>query len=139
MTNLLEEFEKSPYWKFLGLEVKELEQGKVVLVLPYKKDFDNVRDTIHGGVYMSVIDTTMGLLCRSLGCSDVLTIQMNTQFLKPVVGGSIIATAAVISETRSTMLVEGKLFDEYEELIGYSTATFKVIKKVVDAIPVFKD
>lgn len=124
--DLMDEFKESPYWKLLGMEIVKLEKGDVELAIPYKKSLDNVRQTIHGGVYMSLLDTTMGLLCRSVGHSDAMTMQMNTQFLKPVIEGSIHATATVISQTRSTMLVEGKLFNEAEELIGFSTATFKV-------------
>lgn len=126
MTSLQTEFETSPYWNLLGMEVLKLEKGHVELTLPYKKALDNVRDTIHGGVYMSVLDTTMGFLCRSLGYKDAITMQMNTQFLKPVIESSIYSTASVISQTRSTILVEGKLFNIEDELIGFSTATFKV-------------
>lgn len=129
MTSLQAEFEASPFWNLLEMEVVKLEEGNVVLSLPYKKALDNVRHTIHGGVYMSVLDTTMGCLCRSVGYDDAITIQMNTQFLKPVIEGSIRATASIISQTRSTMLVEGKLFNDEDALIGFSTATFKVKKK----------
>lgn len=126
LESLQTEFESSSYWKFLGMKFLKLEKGNVVLALPYKKELDNVRDTIHGGVYMSILDTTMGCLCRSLGYDDAITMQMNTQFLKPVVEGSIYAKASVISQTRSTILVEGKLFNRSDELIGFSTATFRV-------------
>lgn len=120
------EFESSAFWQFLGMEVLTLEKGNVELSLPYKKELDNVRSTIHGGVYMTILDTTMGCLCRSMGYSDALTMQMNTQFLKPVAEGLIYAKASVISQTRSTILVEGKLFNEDDALVGFSTATFKV-------------
>ena len=126
MIDLRDEFKESPYWKLLGMEIVKLEKGAVELAIPYKKSLDNVRQTIHGGVYMSLLDTTMGLLCRSVGYGDAMTMQMNTQFLKPVIEGSIHASATVISQTRSTMLVESKLFNEAKELIGFSTATFKV-------------
>ncbi|MFS0574075.1 PaaI family thioesterase [Sporosarcina sp. 179-K 3D1 HS] len=121
-------FTTSEFWKFIGLELLEFGEGRIKLGLPYKKEFDNVRDTVHGGIYMAVLDTTMGMFCRSLGFNDVITIQMNTQFLKPVIEGDITATAALISQSRTTALVEGRLFDEGGELIGFSTATFKTVK-----------
>lgn len=123
-----QDFTTSEFWKFIGLELLEYGEGKVKLGLPYRKEFDNVRDTVHGGIYMAVLDTTMGMFCRSLGFNDVLTIQMNTQFLKPVVEGDITATAAMVSQSRTTALVEGRLFDENGDLIGFSTATFKTVK-----------
>ena len=121
-----QDFESSPFWKFTGLETQKLEAGNVELYLPYRQEYDNVRGTIHGGMYMSVLDTTMGMLCRSLGANDVMTIQMATQFLKPVVQEAVYSKAAVINRTRSTALVEGTLFNEQDELVAHCTATFKL-------------
>lgn len=123
-----QDFTESAFWNFIGLEIEALDEGHVILHLPYQKAFDNVRNTIHGGIYMSVIDTTMGMFCRSLGFDDVVTIQMNTQFLQSVIEGDLSCTASLISQSRSTVLVEGKLFNDQEEMVGYSTATFKVTK-----------
>lgn len=121
-----EEFETSPFWEFAGLQLQKLEEGDVELYLPYKPEYDNVRGTVHGGMYMSVLDTTMGMLCRSLGTDDVMTIQMATQFLRPVKAQAMYSSAAVINRSRSTALVEGRLFDENDELVAYCTATFKL-------------
>lgn len=123
-----EDFTESPFWNFIGLEMETLEEGHVMLRLPYQKAFDNVRYTIHGGIYMSVMDTTLGVFCRSLGYDDVVTIQMNTQFLKSVIEGDLYCTASLISQSRNTVLVESKLLNDDQELVGYSTATFKVVK-----------
>lgn len=125
-----EEFTTSEFWSFIGLEIQTLKEGYVELRLPYKKEFNNVRSTVHGGIYMSAIDTTMGMMCRSLGYDDVMTIQLSTQFLKPVVGEAFTTSASVIHRSKSTILVEGKMCNEAGELIGHSTATFRVIKYV---------
>ncbi|SIT71135.1 PaaI family thioesterase [Edaphobacillus lindanitolerans] len=122
------EFEDSEFFRFLGLEITTLEEGDVELRLPYKPELDNVRSTVHGGVYMSVLDTVMGLFIRSLGYDDTMTIQMQTQFLKPLVGGAMTARAELINKTRSTVLLEGRLYNESGELIGHATGTFKVMK-----------
>ncbi|MET3575045.1 PaaI family thioesterase [Bhargavaea ullalensis] len=122
------DFEDSEYFRFLGLEITKLEEGDVELRLPYKPELDNVRSTVHGGVFMSVLDTVMGLHIRSIGYDDTMTIQMQTQFLRPLVGGAMTARAEVINRTKSTVLLEGRLYNEADELIGYSTGTFKVMK-----------
>lgn len=121
-----QDFETSPFWQFAGLEVRKLEEGDVELFLPYRPQYDNVRGTIHGGMYMSILDTTMGMLCRSIGADDVATIQMATQFLKPAVQEEVRSSASVINRSRSTALVEGKLFNENDELIAHCTATFRL-------------
>ncbi|AXH99975.1 PaaI family thioesterase [Sporosarcina sp. PTS2304] len=126
LENVRQDFETSPFWTFAGLQTQKLEEGSVELYLPYRKEYDNVRGTIHGGIYMSVLDTTMGMLCRSLGSDDVMTIQMATQFLKPVKEEAVYSRASVINRSRSTALVEAKLFNEKDEMVAHCTATFKL-------------
>ncbi|WP_301108749.1 PaaI family thioesterase [Sporosarcina sp.] len=121
-----QDFETSAFWKFSGLQTQKLEEGDVELFLPYRPEYDNVRGTIHGGMYMSILDTTMGMLCRSLGSDDVMTIEMATHFLKPAVQEAVYSKASVINRGRSTALVEGKLFNENDELVAHCTATFKL-------------
>lgn len=121
-----QDFETSAFWKFAGLQMKKLEEGDVELYLPYRSEYDNVRGTIHGGMYMSILDTTMGMLCRSLGSDNVMTIEMSTHFLKPAVQEAVHSKASVINRGRSTALVEGKLFNENDELVAHCTATFKL-------------
>ena len=122
------DFKKSPFWEFIGLQMKELQVGHVELHLPFNPSFLNVRNSVHGGVYASVLDTTMGMAGRSLGFDEIITIQMNIQFLKPILEGAIYSEATVVHQSRSTVLVEGKLFDEEKNLIAHSTGTFKVSK-----------
>lgn len=33
------DFENSPFWTFIGLELKELKEGYVLLALPIQKEF----------------------------------------------------------------------------------------------------
>ncbi|MFC7363906.1 MULTISPECIES: PaaI family thioesterase [Bhargavaea] len=120
------DFETSEFFRYLGLQITRLDEEDVELYLPYKKELDNVQSTVHGGVYMSILDTMMGLKIRQLGFEAPVTIQMQTQFLKPLIGEAMTAHAALINQNRSTVLMEGKLHNQAGELIGYATATFKV-------------
>ncbi|WP_087972361.1 PaaI family thioesterase [Oceanobacillus rekensis] len=130
LENARQDFEQSAYWNFIGLSLNELNEGFASLTLPILPSFLNVRNTVHGGIYFSIMDTTMGLASRSLGYDEVVTIQLNTQFIKPAVDGVLISEATIISKSRSTALVEGKLFDGNGNLIAHSTGTFKLTKMV---------
>ncbi len=70
----------------------------------------------------------MGMAGRSLGFNEVMTIQLSIQYLKPVIESAIYSEATVVHQSRSTVLVEGKLFDEEKNLVAHSTGTFKVSK-----------
>lgn len=126
LESLAEEFRGSPYWGLLGIELKELEVGYAKTQLLIQPSLLNVNKGLHGGVYASILDSTMGVASRSLGFDRAVTLQMNIQFLGAVEQGVIYAEAKVVHQTTSTVLVEGKLFDQYENLLAYSTATFKM-------------
>ncbi|MCS0654855.1 PaaI family thioesterase [Cytobacillus firmus] len=122
------DFENSPFWTFIGLELKELKEGYVLLALPIQKEFINVRNSVHGGIYASVMDTAMGMAGRSLGYDEVATLHLNIQYLKSVMEGTVYSEAEIIHQNRSTVLIEGRLMNESGELIGHCTGTFKLSK-----------
>ncbi len=125
MKSVQQRFEESPFWQTLGLEYIHAEDGIAEIAFDYKKELNNVVGTMHGGVFMSALDTVMGIATHTLGFKDVITIQLETRFLKPVTHGRVKGLARIISQTRSTTIVEGRLYDEEDELVGFATGTFK--------------
>ncbi len=128
MEKLRQEFEGSNFWKFIGLELEKIEEGSVTLKLPIIDEFLNVKDTVHGGVYASILDTTMGFSARSLGFDAVTTLEMDVHFLKGAMEGTIHAVGNVIHRNRSTFLMEATLYNEAGEKLAHSTGTFKVFE-----------
>lgn len=122
------DFENSPFWNFIGLELKELEEGHVLLALPIKKEFINVRNSVHGGIYASVLDTAMGMAGRSLGFDEVATLHLDIQYLNSVMDGTVYSEASIIHQNRNTVFIEGRLKNEDGELLGHCTGTFKLSK-----------
>jgi uncharacterized protein (TIGR00369 family) len=122
------DFENSPFWNFIGLELKEFKEGYVLLGIPIQKEFINVRNSVHGGIYASVLDTAMGMAGRSLGFDEVATLHLNIQYLKSVVEGTIISEATIIHQNRNTVFIEGRLKTDDGELLSHCTGTFKLSK-----------
>ncbi|MEC5423255.1 PaaI family thioesterase [Virgibacillus sp. C22-A2] len=121
-------FEESEFWKFLGLELDDIKVGCAKLKLPIRPSFINVKETVHGGIYASLLDTTMGMAARSLGYDEVATLQLNIQYVKSVNSGTIKSEARILNQSRSTALVEGKLYDEQNNLIAHCTGNFRMVK-----------
>ncbi len=119
---------ESNFWKFIGLELDKFETGCVTLKLPIIPSFFNVQDSVHGGIYASILDTAMGFTTRSVGYDQVTTLEMDVHFLKGVKEGSIYCVGKVIHQGKSTALVQAELFNEANELLAHSTATFRVVK-----------
>ena len=79
------DFEASGYWQLVGMKFEQLEEGRAQVMLPYRDNLLNVSGTVHGGIYMSLLDTTMGVTARSIGYQNASTLQMTTQFLKTII------------------------------------------------------
>jgi len=104
-----------------------VEKGSVHLKLPIIPEFLNVKNSVHGGVYATILDTTMGFSARSLGYDEVTTLEMDVHFLKAVSKGTVYSKGNVIHRNRSTALVEADLFDEESNRLAHSTGTFRVV------------
>ncbi|WP_368653094.1 PaaI family thioesterase [Ornithinibacillus sp. 4-3] len=129
LKRLEREFNESTFWQFLGIHIIEIKEGTAKTELNIHPSLLNVNGTLHGGIYATILDSTMGLTSRTIGMDGSVTLQMNVQFLSSVTNGKVYAEANIVHRTRSTALVEGKLYDETNKLLAHSTATFKMIRK----------
>ena len=78
---------------------------------------------------MTMLDNTMGIAAYTLGFDIVMTIQMETRFIRPVQQGRIRATAHTIDRTKTTAILEGRIYNEANELIAMCTSTFKGVHR----------
>ncbi|MEK4131107.1 PaaI family thioesterase [Solibacillus sp. FSL W8-0474] len=119
-------FEQSVYWRKLGLLHDDIEIGYSSIRLPISEDSLNINGTLHGGVMMTALDIGMSLAARSLGINKVSTIQLEVRFLQEVKAGEVLICSKVIHTTSNTAVIEGKIIDIDENLLAYSTSTFKL-------------
>jgi len=112
---------------FLGLQIVELMEGKSTFRTKTIEKHSNMYGTVHGGTLASISDIVMVASCITLG-KKVVTIDMNTSYIKSVPSGSIlIATAEVISNGKTIMRAVGEIFDENNQLLARSQASYFVI------------
>lgn len=125
-TQLIEQFESGQYFQLLGFEIDKVEYGEALMRLKRKPDNDNMQNMLHGGAIMSGLDIAMGLASRSLGSDAVSTIQMEVRFVKSLAEGSATFHAQVLHRTNSTAILTGRVLSDKDELLAYSTGTFKL-------------
>ena len=125
-TSLIKDFNASIFWQFLGIEISEVTEGYAETKYQVKQEHLNINGTLHGGIYTSLLDSTMGLASRTIGLAKSVTLQLNTQFLGAVTHGELLTKAKIIHRSRSTALIEGKLFAEDGTLLAFATATFRM-------------
>lgn len=116
----------------LGMEVKEIQQDKVVLEMPVIAEHHaNLLGVVHGGVLMSLADTAMGFACANAG-SLPTTIDMNINFIKSIsIKGSrfIRVSANVLHHGQSTLVAEAEVYSDNGELAAKARGTFFIVGK----------
>lgn len=123
---VVEDYEKGPHWKMMGFKVRAIDKGMVSLELSPREEFNNIKGTIHGGILAALLDTTMGMTARTMLTGAPVTIQFNIQYLKAAIDEQIYSKAQIINIGRNTCFIEGQLYSETNELLAYSTGSFKV-------------
>jgi len=126
LEGLRNEFEQSNFWRFLGTQIKTLEEGYAVIVLPPSPNFLNVNQGIHGGVIVSLLDSAMGLTLRSTEqMTSAVTQSLTTQFLwRPMAESNLFATGEIVRKGRKIVSMQGRVTDDDDRLIAVSLATF---------------
>ena len=127
LENYLKEAYKTPNLEnFIGLEVVEVAEGKVIYRTKILDKHCNMYGFVHGGVFSSISDIVMGISCITLK-KRVVTIDMSISYIKNVPQGSTItAIGEVISNGRTIMRATGEILDEQQQLLIKSQASYYV-------------
>lgn len=121
-----------PFIDHLGIERVESHEGRALLALDIKPAFRNSWSAAHGGVIMTLLDSAMSLAARLHlrgAPGGVLTIEMNTKFIKPGLGERLIAEGKVIGGGRTTLFCEAEVHDETGALVAKGMGTLKPLRK----------
>lgn len=116
----------NPFLELLGVQSAQNENGEATSVLEYKKDLSNMHGAVHGGVIMTLLDTTMARAAMSKQnfLLSVVSAGVSVNFLKPG-RGRLTTTARVIGGGRSICFCEGEVINENGHSIAKALGTFK--------------
>lgn len=121
----LEETYQTPILEnFLNLEIDELAEGKVVYRTKIIDRHCNLYGFVHGGTLASISDIAMGVSCVTFG-KRVVTIDMSISYIKNTpVGSTLTAIGEVISNGKTIMRASGQIFNEEQQLLVRSQASY---------------
>ena len=116
------------YLEFLGFHLTAWNPGFARLEMQVRKDHRNTVGYLHGGVISSLLDIA-GAVSGSYGISTELvsvTVNLNSQFMAPHQGPTVVAEGELIRETKSLFFAQSKLLDPANNrLCAMATGTFK--------------
>lgn len=94
---------RSPFVRFLGLELTEISGEKVVAEWTVREDFFQPYGIVHGGVHASVVETlgSVGSAAWFYGEGQAVGVSNTTDFYRPVREGRLVSTATPVHQGRS--------------------------------------
>lgn len=118
----------APISRLIGLEVQPASGDQAEVFLEVDERMHNPMGFVHGGVIALLADATMGIAFgRTLHDQHgFATIEMKTNFLRPVKKSRLQATARVVSRGLRIGFVEATIVDRRHKLIATASCTCTV-------------
>jgi uncharacterized protein (TIGR00369 family) len=133
MAELLHLFnEVAPIASTFGMALTYDDDGRAIVDLPYNPDLDHALGGIHGGVYATLLDTAgwfTAAAAHDISCW-MATTEMSLHFLAPVQRTSLRALGQLIRQGKRQDVVEMRLYDGNDRLVGHATGTFVLLPSI---------
>ncbi|HEY8530818.1 MAG TPA: PaaI family thioesterase, partial [Limnochorda sp.] len=103
---------------------RAVESDWYVARIPLLPVFLNPMGILHGGVTAVCLDSAMGWSIAERTGRQVVTVQLNVNYVKPGRGRYLVVRARPTHTGRFTAVAEGRVEDEKGDLIALGTGTF---------------
>lgn len=112
----------------VALGVKDIvfrEDGSVEIPLLIKKEHTNIHGIVHGGIFVTLLDTVMGYACYHSANRPCVTLNIGSSFIANCGPGSVAtARGKVVHAGHKIMVTEGDVIDENGKLMLKGQGTF---------------
>jgi uncharacterized protein (TIGR00369 family) len=114
------------FGKLLGLKLESIKPGEATLSLEIRDDFMQNNGVVHGGVIASLIDSATAFSIIPLLEKDerITTVDLNINYLRPLVSGTIKARARVLREGGRVIVTSADVFDPVGNLASTALSTY---------------
>lgn len=121
----------SPYYRLLGMEVKEMMKGESRIEMPFKSDLTHHFGIVHGGAIASLADAAVALALLSLVDPNdrIATIELKINYFVPIRQGKLTAKAKIIHKGSVTAVGDAEVFNEDGKLTAKAIATYHIKRK----------
>ncbi len=117
------------FYGLLGMELRELEEGRALFTLRVDERFFNAGGVVHGGVFASIADAAVAAALATLVDHDresIATVEMKINYLAPSRGGELAAEGRIIQRGRSVAVGECTVRDGEGRMLARAMATFLI-------------
>ncbi|MBS8266008.1 hotdog fold thioesterase [Mesobacillus boroniphilus] len=116
----------------LGIEITELQRGKVVATMPVDDRTRQPFGLLHGGASVALAETVASVGAFELVDKEnevVVGLEINANHIRAKKDGLVTAVGTVLHQGKTTMVWDIKITDEDEKLVCISRCTIAVIKR----------
>jgi len=125
-----QEASRGTFWDHLGCAIEDVSAKKVVVSLQIERHHLNLIGILHGGVHATMLDSAMGLMAMiQRPKADVVTVNLNVNYVASVGEGKIIVTAEPVHSSRKLITAQAFARKENGDLLAFGTGTFRVIDR----------
>lgn len=119
----------NPFLNLVGVAADGIGPGWARIALEPRPELANMHGAVHGGVIMTLLDTTMARAAMSQQGFrlSVVSTGVTTNFLRPGLG-RLVVEARAIGGGRSTCFCEAEVKDASGQLVAKGLGTFKYQK-----------
>jgi uncharacterized protein (TIGR00369 family) len=129
LENITNIFENTPFNKHLGIKFEKIEEDSMVCSIKITTSHLNVNNSVHGGVFFSILDSVMGATIRTVVNQPIVTVNMSINYFAPLMNGEeMMATAKILQLGNSIVTAEGLVEDSKGSVVAKSIGTFKIMR-----------
>ena len=128
---ILARINKIPIVKTLQMRVVTFDDGYCEVNVPRKLQYDGVFESFHGGLLMTIADSTacFAILTRTGSETRLTTTDMNIRFLAPCLG-DVTAKARVIKFGRTMCPATVDLYDDENNQVAVAQVNYIILENL---------
>jgi 1,4-dihydroxy-2-naphthoyl-CoA hydrolase len=115
----------------LGINITQLDAGRVIATMPVDERTRQPFGLLHGGASVALAETVASIGAYELVDKEtegVAGLEINANHVRPKTEGVVTAVGTILHQGKSTMVWDIKITDEQDRLICVSRCTMAVIK-----------
>jgi uncharacterized protein (TIGR00369 family) len=119
-----------PVAQLLGIRLVSIDEGEVVFEMEVKPEHANPMGTLQGGVICALADAAMGMAYASRleEGETFTTLELKTNYLRQVTGGTLVATGRVLHGGRTIGLTSCDVVDGDGRTVAHATSTCMTLR-----------
>ena len=119
-----------PVSQLLGLRLVSFADGECVFEMDVRPEHANPMGTLQGGIICALADAAMGLAyATTLDDGETFTtLELKTNYLRPVAEGTLTARGRVIGGGRTIGLTTCDVADQEGRLVAHATSTCMTLR-----------